>query len=156
MVSGASVTPGVVSLPVHSACVSTHVTRGEMRSTLHNVHRAQVALLSLGEYETDANSRCDPRRISCRKLFWRGPIGEFTPRWAHRSPKDDGDTRRESLAIDARTWPSSREEKIRLDIATNCMIGVMFDTAARRKCNVVHASIARSIGVTDGLGCLKI
>lgn len=37
--------------------VSTHVTRGEMRSTLRNVHRAQVALLSLGEYETDANSR---------------------------------------------------------------------------------------------------
>lgn len=28
-----------------------------MRSTLRNVHRAQVALLSLGEYEADTNPR---------------------------------------------------------------------------------------------------
>lgn len=61
VVSGASVTPGVVPpLPARSAClysVNTHVTHGEMRSTLRNVHRAQVALLSLGEYEIRMRTR---------------------------------------------------------------------------------------------------
>lgn len=95
---------------------------------------------------------CDPPRISCRKLLWRGPIGEFTPRWAHRSPEADGDTRRESLVHRCANLAVVPRRKDTVGYSYYCMIGVTFDTAAaRRKCNAVHASIARNIGVTINL-----
>lgn len=121
VVSGASVTPGVVSfyLPA-SPClhsVSAHVTRGRC------ARRSVMFIAPKSHYSRWVSTRCAGCELRDAEMLGGLVVGSYARanRRIHasvgalRSRRRRGT--RKSGSVDARTCPLSREEKIRLDIA---------------------------------------
>lgn len=125
VVSGASVTPGVVSLLAYSACLYSR--RARTYNTGRCARRSAMFIAPKSHCSRWVSTRMRKRarvawRISCRKLC----AGQSANSRFGGCTEDGKDAKRESLAIGARTWPSSREEKIRLDIAAILYDWIMF------------------------------